>query len=251
MANDELKKIFDEIKELENKPIDMNEVDEQLQMRMKSIAEIRETVAVAQEKGAQKMLSGNNKQINTLQVGDIVLFRVLSIDRGPSDATNLLCYILKKKHDLFQLVSRAGCLINSQSKESYYPWNTFIKTKLVSDFDLCDVPQVAAEKIGNKVCFGPWPLKAVTVREAVTQLSLGHGQGFIKCACKGQCKQASRCSCRAAGIACGSKCHGKEYLCSNDKDAPSVFDDVESGNLNDADNGDEAISNKRKRARKD
>lgn len=144
-ANDESKKIFEEIKQSEK--INLNQVDEPLKNRINNIAEIRESVGVAQEKGAQKMLACNNKQINTIQVGDIVLFRVLPIDRGPADPKNLLCFVIQKKHDLFQLVSRAGCLIKSQSKETFYLWNTFIKTNLV--------PQVAPSKIGNKIAFGP------------------------------------------------------------------------------------------------
>ena len=49
------------------------------------------------------------------------------------------------------------------------------------------------------------------------ELSLSDGQGFIKCNCSGDCKQM-RCSCRSAGLACSSKCHGKQFVCSNNKD---------------------------------
>ena len=59
--------------------------------------------------------------------------------------------------------------------------------------------------------------KAITVRSAVSELSLSDGQGVIKCNCTGDCKQM-RCGCRSAGLACNSKCHGKQFTSSNDKD---------------------------------
>jgi hypothetical protein len=41
-------------------------------------------------------------------------------------------------------------------------------------------------------------------------LSVGTGQGFIKCSYNINDKfSTSRCSCRAAKISCSSKCHGK------------------------------------------
>ena len=83
---------------------------------------------------------------------------------------------------------------------------------------MSDIPTEKRSKLGNKVVHGPLELVRVTVREAVKEVSVGHGQGFIRCACSGTCKQASRCSCRAAGLACSSKCHGKEFECSNNTD---------------------------------
>ena len=50
----------------------------------------------------------------------------------------------------------------------------------------------------------------VHVREIVKQLSLGHGQGYLKCSCRGKCR--NRCSCKAAGLACSSKCHEKNPI---------------------------------------
>ena len=114
------------------------------------------------------MLAGNRKQINTIEVGDLVLFRVDSIDRGPVDPTNLLCYITKKiireNNALFQLGSRAGCLVNNRSKESFYPWNCFTKFELNCDFEMSDIPVVALDKIERKVQSGPCELKSTTVR---------------------------------------------------------------------------------------
>lgn len=45
----------------------------------------------------------------------------------------------------------------------------------------------------------------ITVREAIRELSVGRGQGVLKCNCKGNC--AGRCSCAKAGQVCNSRCH--------------------------------------------
>lgn len=75
-----------------------------------------------------------------------------------------------------------------------------IKIKLFTDFNINEIPYVARSKIQQKVVAGPLEMVRVTVREAVRLISVGHGQGFIKCDCKGKCMQ-SRCSCRTAGLA--------------------------------------------------
>lgn len=56
----------------------------------------------------------------------------------------------------------------------------------------------------------------ISVREAAKALSIGSGQGYIKCNCTGNCA-TERCSCRSASIAWGSKCHGKQFVCSNNE----------------------------------
>ena len=62
----------------------------------------------------------------------------------------------------------------------------------------------------------------VYVREIVKQLSLGHGQGYLKCSCRGKCR--NRCSCKAAGLACSSKCHEKNptHPCENKEDTAAT-----------------------------
>ena len=57
----------------------------------------------------------------------------------------------------------------------------------------------------------------MSVREAVRELSVGKGQGYLKCACTGTCA-TNRCSCKAAKLACSSKCHGKAVNCRNSAD---------------------------------
>lgn len=106
-------------------------------------------------------------------------------------------YNFGKKNELFQLGCRAGVL------DTYIAFNCFQKTDLVTDFDADYIPK---DKNGDFVKVGP--------REAVRILSIGHGQGYLKCNCTGNCA-TNRCSCRKAELKCSSKCHGKQFNCSN------------------------------------
>ena len=56
--------------------------------------------------------------------------------------------------------------------------------------------------------------KKLSVRQAVKELSVGGGQGFLKCNCTGGCL-TNRCSCKKAGLLCNSRCHGANGNCKN------------------------------------
>ena len=61
----------------------------------------------------------------------------------------------------------------------------------------------------------------LSLREVVSKLSVGTGQGYVKCSCTNNAKcSTQRCSCKKAKIACSSKCHGKspESNCVNNED---------------------------------
>ena len=138
-----------------------------------------------QKKQAKKMLEKNKKLINSYKTGDLVLLHTDGIDRGAADAINILCVILEKKHELFKLGCEVGIL------DTHFPFNAFEKTQLVTTFKANDVPD-----------------KQLSVREAIRLLSVGHGQGVLKCNCKtGECN-AGRCSCFRANQKCNSRCHG-------------------------------------------
>ena len=80
-----------------------------------------------------------------------------------------------------------GCEVGTL--DTCFAFNAFDKTELVSNFKLEDVPD-----------------KTVSVREAIRLLSVGHGQGVLKCNCKtGDCKN---CNCVQAKQKCQIKCHG-------------------------------------------
>ena len=146
----------------------------------------------------------NKKVILNYEVGDMVLLNVPPVDKGPLDPNNLICYITDKKRDgLFQLGCKAGIF------NVYWAINSFEKTDLVVAFKMEDIP-LAKDKKGNKT--GEYV--SVSVREAVKLLSVGNGQGYMRCNCAGLCA-TMKCSCRSAGLTCSSKCHAKALTCKN------------------------------------
>ena len=69
-------------------------------------------------------------------IGDLVLFSVDDVDKGPLDPNNILCYLMDDGVDgLYTLGSRVGVL------DKRVGWNTFRKTSLeYTDFKITDVP---------------------------------------------------------------------------------------------------------------
>jgi len=147
------------------------------------IDQARLTTKANQVQQANRMLSRNKKKINSFNVGDYVLLKTEGIDRSIADPVNLLCIILEKKDVLFKLGCKVGIL------DSMFGFNAFEKTELVTTFLKQDIPD-----------------KKISVREAIRSLSVGHGQGVLKCNCKaGKC---DKCSCAKASQKCNSRCHG-------------------------------------------
>ena len=65
--------------------------------RESTIVTARAKAVVGQDKQAAKMLQRNKKAINSFKVGDLVLLATEGVDRGASDAPNILCFILAKR----------------------------------------------------------------------------------------------------------------------------------------------------------
>ena len=117
------------------------------------------------------MLERSKKFLPDVAIGDLVLLRVPDVDRRPTDASNLLCMIKTIKHDnLYELASEVGIL------EKLLARNDFEKIDLhISNFE--------------------HPSNSITVRQAVTKLSISGGQGYIKCNCKTKCDaKSTRCT---------------------------------------------------------
>ena len=101
------------------------------------------------------------ESLGTVEPGAKVILAVneLRLDRGLVDRPNLLCEVIERYESYYKLAGEAGVL------EGYFQRNTFqLKTKEV-EFN------VNREE------------KDIPVRTAVTILSLGHGQGVVKCNC--------------------------------------------------------------------
>ena len=95
----------------------------------------------------------------------------------------MLCYKLEKKHDSFRIGCKAGVLDTS------FQWNQLTKSELVTDGKMEEIPD-----------------EELSIRSAIIALSVGHGQGVLKCGCK---KRGGKCSCLKAGQKCNSRCHGE------------------------------------------
>ena len=78
------------------------------------------------------------------------------IDLDATNAENLLCIILERIPDSIQF--RLGC--KAGKLDQTYPFNVLTKTELVTPFNIDDVPD-----------------KVVSVRQAVTTISIAGGQG--------------------------------------------------------------------------
>jgi hypothetical protein len=161
--------------------------------KVKQIEEIRNKAHKAQREQADRMLSRQKKVINSFKVGDKVLLPCDGHDTGGADAENLLCVIIEKIPNSIQF--RLGC--KAGVLDQTYPFNVLTKTDLVTTFDEAEIPKNSE---------GDFAI--VSVRQAITAISIAGGQGMKKCNCRtGKCN-GGRCGCNSEGRKCNSKCHG-------------------------------------------
>ena len=90
--------------------------------------------------------------------------------------------------DIYQLGCAAGVL------ETLYARSAFTKLNGIFEFE---IPET---KIG--------------LRAAVSKLSVGGGQGMVKCNCLGYC-DSNRCNCKKSQLLCNSRCHHNNSKCKN------------------------------------
>ena len=104
---------------------------------------------------------------------------------------HLICRIIDIDYtkSLYELVCAVGVL------ETMYARNYFdlVKTDLNMEFKLD---------------------QSVSVRQAVNEISIGGGQGMVKCNCTAAC-MTSRCGCKKLNLLCNSRCHGSNSQCKN------------------------------------
>jgi hypothetical protein len=169
--------------------IDGNFTTCQLCVRSTDMQSERNLAVVQQQQQAQRMLSETAKRFKDCVIGENVLVPIPEVDRGRTDFRNVL--------DVIRMVGPDGYTIGTQSG--------ILKQKYVrSQFQ---------PTIGTHLRAIDVPSKEVSLREASGMVSLAHGQGFIRCHCKGDCS-SMRCSCRKEGRLCNSKCH-KSLSCTN------------------------------------
>ncbi|CAF3516224.1 unnamed protein product [Rotaria socialis] len=189
---DELKidepNINDELKDNDQLNItEQNEKnDELLTNRAKRTNDIRETARQGQKRQADEFLRNTAKRhkLADLNVGDNVLIPVPDVDRGPTDARNVLAVVMEIKDDKYKLGVEQG-IING-----YYSFHQISKATGTSTILVENVDQGIKKSL----------------REVVKLQSITGGQGMLKCSCKGGCT-TSRCKCKQAKILCNSRCH--------------------------------------------
>ncbi len=163
---------------------------EQYEIMADTLLGVRETVRVGQKKQAERMQLRSKKFMPEVMVGDFVILPVPDVDRGPSDPPNLVCRVVDINYStmMHELACQAGVLSNLFARNAF--------DKLDGSVD------------GIRTDVG------TTVREAVTLLSVGGGQGMLKCNCTAACAN-NRCSCKKSNLLCNSRCHGGNNKCSN------------------------------------
>ncbi|CAF4145939.1 unnamed protein product, partial [Adineta steineri] len=143
--------------------------------RVKKTNNIREVGRHGQKRQADEFLQNITKRhkLADLNVGDNVLVPVPDVDRGPTDARNVLAVIIVIKDDKYKLGVEQGVINN------YYSFNQFSKAPGIPTILIRDVDQSIKKSL----------------REVVRLQSVTGGQGFLKCSCKGGCS-SSRCKCK-------------------------------------------------------
>ena len=144
----------------------------------------RKLVQDAQDKQAKKMLKRSESQRPQLQVGDNVRVAVPKVDRGRADPPNLLAVITEcKDHGGYVVGTFKGRL------KGDLPWNAVEKCKQNAFLTLEDVPD-----------------SELSLRQTVTQQSIGRDQGLSYCNCRSGCHNG-RCKCKKSNVLCNSRCH--------------------------------------------
>ena len=133
--------------------------------RIFQIGVTREQVNENQDKAATQMLSRQAKLLGDVDVNTNVILFVSEFDKGLTDAPYLLSRVIKIKENVYQLACEAGVL------NGFFARNAF--------------------QVGSSNIDYPEPdlVNKCSVREAVTKLSLGTGQGVIRCDCKQTCQR--------------------------------------------------------------
>ena len=133
-------------------------------------------------------------ELNAGEPGDNVAVPIPLVDRGRCDPRNILGVIVDRdlENDLYSIAVKAGLLKGKYSR---------------NQFDLCPQKLLGPDDVNTST--------AISLREAVTSQSKGHGQGFTKCNCAGNKRcQTNRCKCFKAKTLCNSKCHAS-LSCAN------------------------------------
>ena len=144
----------------------------------------RKLVIEAQEKQALKMLKRSEINQPVLRVGDNVRVPVPKVDRGRLDSHSLIGVVTEiTEHGSYKVGTEQGQVKGALARNM-------------------------VDKCKQKVFLAPEnvPDTLLSVRQAATKASSGHGQGFFSCNCRQGC-QSGRCKCKKSNKLCNSRCH--------------------------------------------
>jgi hypothetical protein len=132
------------------------------------------------------MLRTTARKFPEINVGDNVVVPIAEVDRARGDPRNFAAVVLEVTEDgLYKVGNEKGVYAPLLSRNQL----EVVKAKLLSPEDV--------------------PAGELSVRAMATASSLSGGQGYTRCLCTTRCK-TKRCSCRAAGRLCNSKCHNSK-----------------------------------------
>ncbi len=119
------------------------------------------------------------------EVGDNVVVKVPSVDQGRGDFRSVMAVVIEVDKD-------RGCRLGTETGVFK---NLFQRSMfgILSNNDFLKIEEVPTDK-------------EISVREAATAFSAGHGQGMVKCSCKTSC-DTNRCKCKKQNVLCNSRCH--------------------------------------------
>ena len=119
-------------------------------------------------------------------MGDNVILPISSVDRGRTDARNIIGVVTDiSESGMYSIAVKAGLLNTKYTR---------------NQFDLCATALYTVNDMNTE--------NDVSLRTAVQYESNCGGQGFKKCNCAGSKRcQTNRCQCYKAKVLCNSKCH--------------------------------------------
>lgn len=150
------------------------------------MVDTRKGVNASQKKNAEGMLKLSTKNIEGLEIDDVVAIAVPPVDRAKVDENMLLARVVGLQTGSVKLGTNAGML------PGYVQFGHCKKINI--NYKEC--PSLSGPVSGNKI----------SLKKVAAAVSSVGGQGFIFCACKGTCN-TTKCKCKKAGLACGSRCH--------------------------------------------
>jgi hypothetical protein len=158
------------------------------------LSQIRTAVVANLTECADKMAQQHIHKLGEARIGDTVQVEVPSVDRGPGDLLHVLAYIISsnKQNMTYKLATSFGKISGMFTR---------------NQFHICKQQILKSETLNLDESFS---LRAISGKNSISRK-----QGFQHCLCSGKCDR--RCSCKNAGVKCGTKCHKNKIvgLCEN------------------------------------